>query len=632
MLKYRWLIIISSLMITAFFGWQLKDVKIDPDIKNNIPADMKSRLNTNKIEELFGKDNMFLVIFESSDILNSHSLARIKTVADKMERSKDFDRLMSPFNSKDIDSEDGMMIIDPAIKRIPRTIEQRESLRTRLSQNPLVYGMTISEDFTMAAIIADVNASSTDSKVLTTVKAILYDIPGDETVYMGGMPAIRARITNDVQRDLSLLLPAGLLIMLIMLFLFFKQIRGVLLPFIVVIMSIIFGMGFIPLLGWKLSMISILLPIMLIAIANDYGIHLVAKYQELNTPESHLSAKEISHKIFKKLYKPVLVTAVTTIVGMMALLSHVMIPAKQLGILAAISITFALLLSLFAIPSVLSLLPLAKPSISLKNKRHLLDSILHSISRTINRHPRRILYSSALLSIIMFLGILMVKVDANIENFFADDHPVKISSQLINENFGGSQSISILIEGDIKDPELLKRMVNYESEIEKMQGVGNAYSITSIIKEMNKAILGNEKSDQIPNSREAVAQLLELYFMSGDAEDFDKLVDFDFEKARIMVRLNDASSSNVMNVVRQIETLTENDSSVKIIGGDGLISAELSNTVVGGQVNSLLLALLSVVLIIMIIFRSPVAGLISGIPLVGSILLLFGLFKSFKYW
>jgi len=98
MLKYRWLIITTSLLITVFFGWQLLDVEIDPDIKNNIPPDMQSRLNTDEIESIFGKDNMLLVLFESEDILNESSLKRIKSVSKKMERMKDLDRVMSPFS------------------------------------------------------------------------------------------------------------------------------------------------------------------------------------------------------------------------------------------------------------------------------------------------------------------------------------------------------------------------------------------------------------------------------------------------------------------------------------------------------------------------------------------------------
>ena len=631
MLNYRWIIITTALLITGFFGWHMLQVEIDPDIKNNIPPDMSSRLNTSKIESLFGKDNMLLIVFESDDILQDHSLERLKTITKKMERMKSFDRIISPANAKNINGEDGMMIIEAAIRRIPRTDKQRDKLRTELSENPLVYGVTISKDFTMAAIIADANSEYSDKEILQQVETLISEVPGDEIVHIGGMPAIRARINKDVQGDMSLLLPAGLLIMLVMLFIFFKQMRGVLLPFGVVIMSIIIGMGLIPLLGWKLSMISILLPIILIAVANDYGIHMIARYQEIIKIHGELTARQIATRIFKDLFRPIMLTAVTTIIGILALLSHVMIPAKQLGILAAISIGIALVLSLFFIPAILSLLKKSKPVYSGTKKLQIVDRLLHATAGLVNKCPRKIVYGSLILAVVMISGLILVKVDANIENFFADDHPVKKSSQIINENFGGSQSISILIEGDIKDPAILERMDYYESEIKKIAGVGDAYSVTTPIKEMNKAMQDTiVDSELIPASRNAVAQLLELYFMSGDPDDFEKLVDFDFERARIMVKLNDASSTNVLKILEEIEELTEDDASVKLIGGEGLITAELSNTVVDGQVYSLVLALVVVALLMMIIFKSPMAGLITTIPLAGSILVLFGLMGFLK--
>ena len=100
-----------------------------------------------------------------------------------------------------------------------------------------------------------------------------------------------------------------------MLFYFFRRIKGMLLPFSVVLMSIIICFGTLPIFGWKLTLISILVPIMLIAVANDYGIHIIAKYQELNTVDCKLSSKEIISKTISSLWKPILITGITTVIG-----------------------------------------------------------------------------------------------------------------------------------------------------------------------------------------------------------------------------------------------------------------------------------------------------------------------------
>ena len=113
----------------------------------------------------------------------------------------------------------------------------------------------------------------------------------------------------------------------------------------------IFAMGLMPLAGWQMSIITLLLPIMLIAIANDYGIHMMAKYQEYNMPGNTSSIGTMAKGIYTSLKSPILLTGITTIAGILCMLSHKMIPAKQLGIVAAARIGFALLLSLLFIPA-----------------------------------------------------------------------------------------------------------------------------------------------------------------------------------------------------------------------------------------------------------------------------------------
>ena len=232
---------------------------------------------------------------------------------------------------------------------------------------------------------------------------------------------------------------------------------------------------------------------------------------------------------------------------------------------------------------------------------------------------------------ISLAGIFLVEVDSNMVDFFPEKHPLKISSNLINENFGGYQNINVLVNGDIKSPEILKNLDYYENELKNVKGVGNTLSIASLVKEMSKALndKGDSYYDKIPDSREAVAQYFELYSMSGDPEDFEQIVDFDYRNTLLSVRINDGSNRTLKKVLNEIEILTQNDENVKIIGGEGLVVVELTDAITKGQLTSLILAIIVIALIIMIIFRSVSAGLISSIPLVLALALLFGLMGYF---
>jgi uncharacterized protein len=626
-IRYRWWIIGLSLAISIAFGLQIFRAEINPDMESYIFEGMPSRINTNIIEEIFGGDEMIMVIFESEDVLSKETLSRVKNVNKELKKLDGVDETLSLFDAKNIKGEDGSMLVDPAVRRIPKTESDREELRTELAGNQLVKNILVSEDFKMTTIITTLKPEAQDKEIIQAIDEVLERVPGEETIYIGGQPYIKALVAVEMAREFKLLMIIGLGVMLIMLLIFFREIRGVVLPFSVVIMSILFSMGFMPMIGWQMSIITLLLPIMLIAIANDYGIHMMAKYQEYNLPGNNTSIGMMARGIFTSLKSPVMLTGVTTIAGILCLLSHKMIPARQLGVVAAAGIGFALILSLLFIPAALAVTGKSKPVLSTNTeKQHFLDRMLVRTGRLVSIRPRRILVIALVVSLISGVGAFLVKVDTNLENFFPEKHPVRVSSSVINSKFGGSQNISILVEGDIMDPDVMKKIDFYETELKKHHNVGNVMSIAGVIHEISKALNdeGDDFYDVIPGSRNAIAQYMELYLMSGDPDDLERMVDFDFQKAQIIVRINNGSNAALNDVLSEIQRLTDGDEHISRIGGYGLVAADLAGLVVQGQVLSLVIAILIVFLLLSAIFRSFAAGLIGSIPLVLAMTILFG--------
>ncbi len=621
------MIIILSLLVSGAFGLQIFRAEINPDLETFVPSSMASRINTQKIEEIFGGDELMIVLLKTGDVLNEATLERLKSIRRELRKADEFDKILSLFDVKNIRSEYGALLVEPAITSIPRTPEARENVREQLRGNEMAYELVVSKDFTLTAIIVSVAPGYTDQEQVNRLNSILDDIPGDETVYLGGLPFIKAKVSEEMAREFKVLMIIGLCIMLVMLYLFFREFRGVLLPFMVVILAILFSMGLLPMIGWKMTIITLLLPIILIAIANDYGIHLMAKYQELNVEENLQSIGSISKDIFRSLRKPILYTGITTVAGLLCLLSHRMIPARQLGILAAAGISFALVLSLLLVPAILSLLGKSRPVLKKQGQSgHFLERLLKRTGNSVVSHPGRIILLSVLVTLASGTGIIWLKVDTNLESFFPRKHEVRTSAGLINNIFGGSQNISILVEGDIKDPDLLKRIDHYQDELKNHPNVGNVTSIATVIREISKAMNepGDSLYDGIPATRNAIAQYLELYSMSGDPGDLEKLVDFDYMNAQILVRINNGSNASLKSVLTEIEELTRGDENITRIGGSGLVAADLGDLVVRGQVISLVIALIIIIIVISLIFRSLEAGLISAVPLGLAMILLFG--------
>ncbi len=629
-IKFRWLIIVGFILITCFSASYLPKMQMNADALTYLPEDLPSRINRAKIESMFGASDMVMVLIESEDVINPGTLKRAKKISDKLKRIKGIDKVLSLFELKNIKLEDGSVLVDPIVNKIPYTTAQIKDLKNDIIGNDIVYGNVISKDFKMTAIIGMVESGASDHLIVTEINKILAENPGEEKILLGGTTCTRYYTGVYMEEDLGRLLPMGLVIMLLFLLFCFRQLRGMLLPFAVVIMSIIVAMGMIPILGWKLTSITVLLPVILISIANDYGIHMIAKYQEDNTHENNATKLELSKKMVKSLGIPIFITGITTVAGMLCLMGHIVIPAGQLGILAAIGIMFALVASLVFIPAVNSLLINAKPIVSAKElsgKKNLVEKLLTFFGNFVSNNAKGVLLFSLATIVVFLIGITQLKVDTDPIKEYAKDHPVAIASQKINKNLGGFFPISIMVTGDVKDPKIMKKIDTLESKLGQIPEIGNTLSIARVIKQLSRVM--NDKTDgrydKIPDTKQAIAQYIEMYNMSGEPDDFEKLVDFTFTNAQISARIKNSSTPVLRKVLNQIRELTKDDPDVRCIGGVADIFSGLANHVVKGQLIAIASSIILVSLVLMIVFRSFIAGLLGAIPLGLSVIFLFGL-------
>ncbi|WP_230867230.1 efflux RND transporter permease subunit [Iocasia frigidifontis] len=418
-IRHPWIVISVFLIITVFFALQIPKVQMDPSLEGMVPEDMPSRINLDKIEKVFGGTDAIMIILETDDILKAETLIRAQQLSDELESWEVVDKVNSPFTVQDVRGEEDILIVEDAIEDIPQSSAQREVIRERIKNNELIYGSIISKDFKAMAIIGMLKDDVSDNLILDKVNKLLTEFPGEEEIQLAGMPIIRAEVSKNTQNDMRRLMPLALLIMLIFLYLCFRQLRGVLLPFAVVVMSIIISLGLIPVLNWKIYLITVILPMSLIAIANDYGIHIIAHYQEENTLKSNLSEKKLVGKVVSSLGAPIIAAGLTTIAGMLCLISHIMVPAQELGILAAVGIGFALIASITFMPAVMVLLPKAKPlKTTVEGKKGLLERLLDFTANFVTANPGKIAILSIVFIALISSGIFYLRVDTNPVNYF----------------------------------------------------------------------------------------------------------------------------------------------------------------------------------------------------------------------
>jgi hydrophobe/amphiphile efflux-3 (HAE3) family protein len=481
---------------------------------------------------------------------------------------------------------------------------------------------------TTAAITGTINPAVPESVTLSRIDSIIASQEGHAEIMTGGLPYIRRHITEDVKHDAMILIPLALLIMLVVLKLTLGDWKSVLMPFTVVILSMTITMGLIPLLGWKMSLLTLLVPIILISVANNYGIYLVSRHKELSKSDLPVTGREMIRSLTGSLNMPILFSGLTTIAGLLGLLTHSIIPARQVGVLAASGVAIALTMSLLLIPALIYLqhTPGKKSRPVRDHSNDIIGRAIGKISSVVIRRPGRVLIVSLALTLLIGTGIAFLRIDTNQENYFPRNHPVRKASELINSKFGGSQTISVMISGDIKDPVVMQRIDDLTKHLKESKGVGGVFSISDVVREMSKALYepGEEGYDRIPSSSEAIAQMFELYNMSGNPDDFKQLMNFENTKAHLLIRLSKPENEVVRALRDDIKSYTADFPAKVTTGGYAIIMADFAQKIINGQVSSLGLALLTVFILLAIIFRSVKGGLIGSIPLAASIIIQFG--------
>ena len=628
--KYKYLFIVITIILIIISAKQIPNLKIDVGFDNYIPGEVGNKAYLNEIDSIFGSSEKILIILtKDNDIVNQKTFNRISELTEDFENTDGIENCMSLKDVIEINlDEDGITSFDPIFTEIPTDPVKKEKLEKKILKNEMG-NRFVSKDFTSTAIILTKTDSIGDNVVIPSIQKVIKKHPGSEKVYIGGLSFIRHNIKYYIKKDLKVLLPLALLMMVIMLYFSFREWKGIILPFMVVILSTLFSFGLMGILNWKFSIVSILLPIMLIAIANDYSIHLINLYQEKYRSGYNNNIKQVILDVYRELKKPILLTGLTTIGGILGLLTHKMIPARQLGILTATGIAFALILSLYLVPALLGFYK--KPEIKIrdeeKRKKSITNRTLNMFSEYVTRYPRKVIFVFIILAIVNIIGIFFLKIDTNIEEYFPRNSEIKQGINLVNNKFGGSQYISVLFHGNILSTESMNRIDKYTQEIQKIPEAGHVISPSNLLKNLSKGIYNKDEEGymKLPKSKAEAQQNIGLIRMSGYDNIVSHLIDENNENTRILVSVRDGSNHTGKALLKKLREITKNDPLLYCIAGPGLSKIQISDMVIKGQISSIIAAFAIIFILIVLIFKSFKTGINGCIPLILSSLFLFGL-------
>lgn len=430
--------------------------------------------------------------------------------------------------------------------------------------------------------------------------------------FMAGTPVLDEAFFRYNNRDLTLLLPLSITLVLLVGLVAFRRPGAALLQLAVVAVAVIWVFGLMGLLGLKMSVISTVLPPLLLAIGVANSVHIISEYYRriaAGSPRNRAVAESAGH-----LLKPCFFTSLTTVAGLLSLLVSPMQPVREFAALAATGVGFAFLLSIVFLPAMLALLPTPKSESADRLATGFLRRLLSRVDHCSRHWPRSIVLVGALLLIGSLFAVARLKVGIYALDWFPGNAPVALDLRQADRDLGGSSTLEFLIsapDGGLAEPAVLERLYDFERWLEtEVPGVTKAISIADVQREL-PAPPGSD-----PSRLSIEAQFDEFHRIQPG--EFDRLLDAGHSLGRVSARIRLDQSTEVVHAFDRIAEKIAADIdgpglSVKMTGYIRLMG-KMEHYLIVSQIQSFVLAFAVITLMMTVLLRSLKLGLFAMIP------------------
>jgi predicted RND superfamily exporter protein len=289
------------------------------------------------------------------------------------------------------------------------------------------------------------------------------------------------------------------------LFFSFRHLTAVLLPLITVLIAVIWSIGAMPLFGVQLSILSTVLPVILVAVGSAYGIHVITHYMEdldaRDFPLSEAEHRELVFSLLRKIGKPVALAALTTLAGFISFCFTEVPPIREFGFFSSFGVAASFLTAVTMIPALL-IIRGPKP-MKIKAAAEGGDSLNEALTDTlleIARKKRLVLLGAGMVTAFSFYGLSKLIVDNVYVEYFRKGADVRRSDYFIREKFGGSKVVNVVVEADNSEdllmPEVLSAMDGLQTYLQnRVPGIGKVMGFTDLVKRTNQVFNADESPE-----------------------------------------------------------------------------------------------------------------------------------------
>jgi predicted RND superfamily exporter protein len=564
-IQYRFSLILLIGLITIVMGYYASMVQMSYDFAKTVPPDDPDMVLLNEFKSQFGEDgNVIAIGMRDSAVFEQKNFEAYRTLARNIKQISGVNEVIALPVLKAI-------LKDTANRRFyfanifPDRINSSKQFDSLLSftLNQKFWSQLVNQTngatMTIVSINKDVMNSSLRDALTTSLlnegKAFTKST-GIELHY-AGLPFIRAVVANQARREMQLFLLASAVITGLIMFLFFRSFRAVMFSMIIIAIVVVWTLGTIVLFGYKITLLSGLIPPVIVTIGITNAIYLLNKYHlEFARTKDKLDAITT---VVKKMGLATFLTNLTVAIGFLTLLATDITILREFGIVAGINIMALFFVSLVMIPSIFSWLPTP----SERHLRHLnfriMGQFLRSIDLIVHRHRIIIYVVSMTVAILSLYGMSKLRSVSFMVDDLPEESPVKKDLKFFEDNFSGVMPLEFVVEFKTKRKRPLMEVKNlqkveaFENFLDSLPEVSKPVSVISFVKASKQAYYkNNPERYTLPSGTERNYILQYLKNQSDNSGLFKSFVDSTLTKMRISCQMKDIGSVRMDSLVEYI--------------------------------------------------------------------------------
>ncbi|QXP64114.1 RND family transporter [Polaribacter sp. HaHaR_3_91] len=646
-LRNRYLVLLGIAIITGLLASQMKYMKFSYTEANLLPEDHIANLEYNQFLEIFGEEgNLVILGIKDSTVFTPKKFNAWNNLVRKFDSLDEVDFTISIADVQKLkaDRKQRKFVLEPLYEKEPTTTQEVLDIKKQLFEKLPFYDNLLfnKETGTLQTAIyikkEIINTPKRRDFIFNTLIPTItkFEKENNVDIRVSGMPYIRTLNAQNIQDEILLFVAGALGITAVIFFFFFRSFRATFITLLVVMTGVIWAFGFIGWFGYEITVLSALIPPLIIVIGVPNAVFLINKYQQ--EIKKHGQQAKALQRVISKVGNATLMTNITTASGFATFVFVKSSLLREFGILASVNIISIFILALLIIPILYSFMPLPKK----KHLNHLetkwIENVVNWMEKMVRNRRITIYFTTVIVIVAAIIGVYKIKVSGSL----IEDMPKSLEFyqdiKFFESEFGGIMPLEILVdtkkEKGVMSLSTLKKMEKINEAIEAFPELSKPISITNVVKYSKQAYYkGNPKYYQLPTSQEQSYIFAYTKNSNSDASMLKNFVDSTGRYARITTFMKDIGTEK-MNVIQErlrevIAKEFPSDKYTVSVTGKALVFIKGTNYLIKNLVISLSLAIFLIAIFMAWMFRSPPMIFISLLPNILPLLITAGLMGYF---